>query len=50
MGQSGDKIEAQNANWKFNGTMVEHFEEHVSKSVPFIKKDMNSLLNLVIIL
>jgi len=34
MGQSGDKIDAKNANWKFNGSMVEHFEEHVSKSVP----------------
>jgi tRNA (cmo5U34)-methyltransferase len=34
MEQSGDKIEAKNANWKFNGSMVEHFEEHVKKSVP----------------
>jgi tRNA (cmo5U34)-methyltransferase len=34
MGKSGDKIKAKNANWKFNGSMVEHFEEHVSKSVP----------------
>ena len=34
MEQSGDTIEAKNANWKFNGDMVEHFEEHVSKSVP----------------
>ena len=34
MGTSGDNIEAKNANWKFNGSMVEHFEEHVSKSVP----------------
>jgi tRNA (cmo5U34)-methyltransferase len=34
MGQSGDKIEAKNANWKFNGSMVDHFEEHVRKSVP----------------
>jgi len=38
MGQSGDKIEAQNANWKFNGSMVEHFEEHVSKSVPLYQE------------
>jgi len=34
MSQSGDKIDAKNANWKFNGSMVEHFEEHVRKSVP----------------
>ena len=34
MGMSGDNIDAKNANWKFNGSIVEHFEEHVSKSVP----------------
>jgi len=34
MSQSGDKIDAKNANWKFNGSMVEHFEAHVKKSVP----------------
>ena len=34
MEYSGDKIESKNANWKFNGSMVEHFEEHVKKSVP----------------
>ena len=34
MEQSGDNIKAKNANWKFNGSMVEHFEEHVEKSVP----------------
>jgi tRNA (cmo5U34)-methyltransferase len=38
MGQSGDAINAENANWKFNGSMVEHFEEHVSKSVPLYKE------------
>jgi len=38
MGQSGDKIEAKNANWKFSGEMVEHFEEHVSKSVPLYEE------------
>ncbi len=30
----GDKIVAKNANWKFNGNMVEYFEGHVEKSVP----------------
>ncbi len=34
MANSGDNIKAQNANWKFHGEMVEHFEDHVSKSVP----------------
>ena len=38
MDNSGDKITAQNANWKFNGSMVDHFEEHVSKSVPLYKE------------
>ena len=38
MEHSGDKIEVENANWKFNGDMVDHFEEHVSKSVPLYKE------------
>lgn len=38
MEHSGDKIEAKNANWKFNGDMVEHFEKHVSKSVPLYQE------------
>ena len=46
MGQSGDKIEAQNANWKFNGSMVEHFEEHVSKSVPLYKEGHELIVKL----
>jgi len=46
MGQSGDKIEAQNANWKFNGEMVEHFEEHVSKSVPLYKEGHELIVKL----
>jgi len=33
--QSGDKIKAKNANWKFSGEMVENFDLHVQKSVPF---------------
>jgi len=38
MGQSGDTIDAENANWKFNGSMVENFETHVEKSVPLYKE------------
>jgi tRNA (cmo5U34)-methyltransferase len=34
----GDKIVAKNANWKFNGEMVDHFEDHVEKSVPLYKE------------
>ena len=46
MGQSGDKIEAKNANWKFNGSMVEHFEEHVRKSVPLYEEGHELIVNL----
>ncbi len=46
MGQSGDKIEAKNANWKFSGSMVEHFEEHVRKSVPLYKEGHKLVVNL----
>ena len=46
MGQSGDAIEAQNANWKFNGKMVEHFEEHVAKSVPLYKEGHELIVKL----
>ncbi len=38
MGLSGDKIVAKNANWKFNGSMVEYFEDHVERSVPLYKE------------
>jgi len=34
MAKTGDNIDAKNANWQFNGEMVDHFEDHVSKSVP----------------
>ncbi len=34
MSNSGDGIETKNANWQFNGDMVDNFETHVSKSVP----------------
>ncbi len=32
---SGDGIKAKNASWKFHGEMVEQFETHVARSVPF---------------
>jgi tRNA (cmo5U34)-methyltransferase len=34
----GDEIIAKNADWKFNGTMVENFEKHVEKSVPLYQE------------
>ena len=46
MGISGDKIDAKNANWKFNGSMVEHFEEHVSKSVPLYAEGHDLIVKL----
>lgn len=42
----GDKIEAKNADWKFNGEMVEHFESHVRKSVPLYKEGHELIKNL----
>jgi tRNA (cmo5U34)-methyltransferase len=32
---SGDGIKAENARWKFHGEMVEQFERHIARSVPF---------------
>jgi tRNA (cmo5U34)-methyltransferase len=34
----GDEIIAKNADWKFNGMMVENFEKHVEKSVPLYQE------------
>lgn len=38
MGLSGDEIVAKNADWKFNGVMVDNFEQHVKKSVPLYEE------------
>ncbi|CAA6818553.1 MAG: methyltransferase domain protein [uncultured Sulfurovum sp.] len=46
MNESGDNIDAKNANWKFNGSMVENFEEHVRKSVPLYKEGHDLILKL----
>ena len=46
MQQLGDKIEAKNANWKFNGTMVNQFETHVEKSVPLYLEGHELVTNL----
>ena len=43
---SGDGIEAENANWKFNGEMVEQFETHVAKSVPFYEEGHDLVVKL----
>jgi len=46
MDKLGDNINAKNANWKFNGDMVEHFEEHINKSVPFYKEGHELIVKL----
>jgi len=46
MALSGDKIVAKNANWKFNGSMVEYFESHVEKSVPLYKEGHELIIKL----
>lgn len=38
MATVGDNIEARNAAWSFGGGVAEHFDEHVSKSVPFYRE------------
>lgn len=46
MTNSGDNIKAENANWQFNGDMVEHFEDHVCKSVPLYLEGHKLIENL----
>eukprot|EP01136_Pigoraptor_vietnamica_P021996 Opistho-1_new@72670 len=42
----GDNISASNADWKFSGEMVDSFDDHVSKSVPFYKEGHNLICQL----
>ncbi len=46
MSNSGDGIESKNANWQFNGEMVENFEKHVAKSVPLYTQGHRLVENL----
>jgi tRNA (cmo5U34)-methyltransferase len=46
MSKAGDGIEANNANWKFNGQTVDQFEEHILKSVPLYKEGHELVSNL----
>ena len=43
---SGDGIKAGNAAWKFNGEMVEQFETHVARSVPFYEEGHDLVVKL----
>ena len=38
MAKVGDGLRLEKANWKFGGDVVQHFDEHVSKSVPFYRE------------
>jgi tRNA (cmo5U34)-methyltransferase len=46
MANSGDNIKADNANWRFNGDMVENFENHILKSVPLYLEGHKLIENL----
>ena len=35
MSKVDEKIAAENARWRFSGDVVDHFDEHVERSVPF---------------
>tara|TARA_X000000368_G_scaffold156786_1_gene123571 strand:- start:6166 stop:6912 length:747 start_codon:yes stop_codon:yes gene_type:complete len=43
---SGDNISAGNGKWTFSGEMVNHFEEHVKKSVPIYSEGQELIKNL----
>jgi tRNA (cmo5U34)-methyltransferase len=42
----GDGVESSNASWSFGGTTPEHFDSHVSKSVPKYKDGHDIVLSL----
>ena len=41
-----DNIKAKNANWKFSGDIVNNFEEHISRSVPFYNEGHDIIVKL----
>ncbi len=43
---SGDGIKAGNAAWKFSGEMVDQFETHVARSVPFYEEGHDLVVKL----
>lgn len=46
MNKVGDGLEAENANWKFEGSVAKNFDQHVSKSVPFYNESHSLICNL----
>lgn len=43
---AGDGVECSNASWTFGGTTPQHFDSHVSKSVPHYKDGHSIVLSL----
>ena len=46
MEHSGDGIQTQNANWRFDGDVAEQFEAHVRKSVPLYDEGHDLIVKL----
>lgn len=46
MANTGDSIVAANAGWSFGGDVPEHFEDHVSKSVPLYEEGHDLVLKI----
>lgn len=46
MSTVGDGLKADNANWKFDGEVVDSFDSHVSKSVPYYRDGHELVVNL----
>lgn len=42
----GDSINAKNAKWSFDGEVVNYFENHISRSVPFYKEGHDLILEI----
>ena len=36
--KTGDGIKTNNANWKFSGSVVKKFDNHIARSVPYYKE------------
>ncbi|MCJ8331502.1 MAG: methyltransferase domain-containing protein [Lentisphaeria bacterium] len=43
---TGDDINAENANWQFSGDTAKHFDEHIRKSVPIYDEGHDIICNI----
>ena len=48
--KTGDGIKTNNANWKFSGSVVKKFDNHIARSVPYYKEGQKLVVISVIIL